>query len=642
MIAMLREIKQTALWQATLDSLAAHVAVLDDTGKIIAVNAPWRRFAEAEGSGEDWIGADYIRVCERSDDPVAVQAATGLSEMLAGERDYLELEYPCHSATDQRWFLLRATRNEGSGPARLVLSHEAITPLRVAQAAASLQAALLDEIDAAVILTDQHRTVLSWNLGAEQLYGWTSEEAVGEWLPSLISPDGQEQLPLPATGEEEGRLRAECQLRRRDGSTFPAHIRTSVINRPDSAPLFVGVSIDISERKATDQALLRARNYLRAVTDNMGDGLCTLDADGRVMYMNQVAQELLGWSLEELQGEALHEVMHAGLFADAESPMRSASIAHACRGREVMRVADDVFVCRGGRPLPVAYTAAPFETEEGTEGCVIVFQDMTARKAEADRIKRDLEKLIWVNRVQEALRHEWFVLHGQPIIDVSTGAVVQCELLIRMQRPDQDGTPGELISPGRFLPIAEEYGFITEIDRWVVDRAAEMAAGGMAVELNVSARSISDPLFSEHVRSALTRTGANPQALVFEITETALIGDEQSARKFAEELHGLGCGVALDDFGTGYGGFTYLKHLPIDSLKIDIEFVRDLSHNEASHRVVEAVVGLARGFGLKTVAEGVEDKETLEVLRRLGVDYAQGYHIGRPAPLDPPAERAGG
>src|SRR4030088_544056 len=107
MVAMLREIKQTALWQATLDSLAAHVAVLDDTGRIIAVNASWRRFAEAEGRGGDRIGAGYIPICERADDPVAVQAPTGLSEMLAGERDYLELEYPCHSAADQRWFLLR-------------------------------------------------------------------------------------------------------------------------------------------------------------------------------------------------------------------------------------------------------------------------------------------------------------------------------------------------------------------------------------------------------------------------------------------------------------------------------------------------------------------------------------------------------
>ncbi len=121
--------------------------------------------------------------------------------------------------------------------------------------------------------------------------------------------------------------------------------------------------------------------------------------------------------------------------------------------------------------------------------------------------------------------------------------------------------------------------------------------------------------------------------MIFEITETALIGDETAGREFVERLHALGCGIALDDFGTGYGGFTYLKQLPVDCLKIDVEFVRDLSTNPASHHVVEAIIALARSFDVKSVAEGVEDAETLQLLRRMGVDRAQGYHIGRPAPL---------
>ncbi len=123
--------------------------------------------------------------------------------------------------------------------------------------------------------------------------------------------------------------------------------------------------------------------------------------------------------------------------------------------------------------------------------------------------------------------------------------------------------------------------------------------------------------------------------MVFEITETALLQDEKRARHFVTQLHDMGCKVALDDFGTGYGGFTYLKQLPIDYLKIDIEFVRDLTSNPASRNVVEAIVKLARDFGIKTVAEGVEDKATLSLLRDLGVDQAQGFHISRPAPIEP-------
>ena len=137
-----------------------------------------------------------------------------------------------------------------------------------------------------------------------------------------------------------------------------------------------------------------------------------------------------------------------------------------------------------------------------------------------------------------------------------------------------------------------------------------------------------------HIEGCLARYEADPALVVFEITETAILEDEDAAERFARRLRQLGCKLALDDFGTGYGGFTYLKRLPIDFLKIDIEFVRDLATNRASRHVVEAVVGLARGFGLKTVGEGVEDPEAYALLRELGVDYAQGYHIARPAPLE--------
>ena len=121
---------------------------------------------------------------------------------------------------------------------------------------------------------------------------------------------------------------------------------------------------------------------------------------------------------------------------------------------------------------------------------------------------------------------------------------------------------------------------------------------------------------------------------MFEITETALVSDDPAARAFVESLHALGCKIALDDFGTGYGGFTYVKQLPVDFLKIDIEFVRDVRTNSASRNVIQAIVSLATGFGLETVGEGVEDEESLDLLRELGVNYGQGFHIGRPAPLE--------
>ena len=229
-----------------------------------------------------------------------------------------------------------------------------------------------------------------------------------------------------------------------------------------------------------------------------------------------------------------------------------------------------------------------------------------------------------------------FVLYAQPIVDLRTSEVVQHELLLRLREPD-----GKIVGPGAYLHIAEQYGLIGEIDRWVVERGTEIAATGRPVEINLSARSVGDEGILAHIERCIKQSGVDPNLLVFEITETALIGDEAAALAFTERLHALGCKLALDDFGTGYGGFTYLKQLPLDFLKIDIEFVRDLASNPASHHVVEAVVALARGFGLKTIGEGVEDAETFKLLRELGVDFAQGYHIARPGPLDQTALETG-
>jgi PAS domain S-box-containing protein len=501
-----------------------------------------------------------------------------------------------------------------------------------AQEQAVLQAELLDEIDVAVIVTDADMKVVSWNAGAERLYEWRAEEAIGRNPIEHEAGEARSHEPALAALREDGRSESEYMVRRKDGSTFPAHIRNRVmLDQDGGVKAFVSVSMDISERKESERALLSARNHLRAVTDSMGEAVYAADGEGHLTYLNQAAEDLLGWSLDDMRGHLLHDLVHhrradGSLFPIEECPIRSAWL----NGRTV-RVEDDMFIRRDGSELAVAYTAAPFATDDGVQGCVVVFEDITERKAAALTVERDLKKLGWVDAIQAALNEERFVLHAQPIIDLHTGQIVQRELLLRMLSAEKSG---ELIAPGTFLPVAEEYGLITEIDRWVIDRSAEIASAGRSVQVNVSARSISDPSLVDYVGHAIVRTGADPATLVFEITETSLVSDEKAARAFVEGLHELGCQVALDDFGTGYGGFTYLKQLPIDYLKIDIEFVRDLRENAASRNVVRGIVNLAHGFGLRTIGEGVEDQDTLDQLRELGVDYAQGYHIGRPSQLE--------
>jgi EAL domain-containing protein (putative c-di-GMP-specific phosphodiesterase class I) len=256
--------------------------------------------------------------------------------------------------------------------------------------------------------------------------------------------------------------------------------------------------------------------------------------------------------------------------------------------------------------------------------------DATGIREEEQRLRDQVEALSWLRRVEDALAEDRLLLYAQPIVDLRTGEVVQRELLLRVRETD-----GSIALPTPYLVAAERHGLIGDIDRWVVRQAVAMAAAGAPVEVNVSAASLSDARLLAEIERSLADSGADPGSLVLEITETAIVEDEAAASAFVHRLHQLGCAVALDDFGTGYGGFTYLKHLPVDFLKIDREFVRDLQVNDASRHVVQAVVNLAHGFGLHTVAEGVEDQVTLDLLVELGVDLAQGYHLGRPAPTGP-------
>jgi EAL domain-containing protein (putative c-di-GMP-specific phosphodiesterase class I) len=338
-----------------------------------------------------------------------------------------------------------------------------------------------------------------------------------------------------------------------------------------------------------------------------------------------------------IKGHPLDPTIHNPGARAATDPVGDSRILDARQGC-VVQAADDVFICSDGTELPVSYTATPLASDSEGEGCVVVFADISDRKASERAVASDLEKLACAGRIEEALANDGFVLHAQPILDLRSGQVVQQELLIRM-RPAGDASDSNLIPPGDFLPVAEEFGLITEIDRWVIDQATELAATGLEVELNISGRSIDDPLLVDYIEAAIERTGADPRSLIFEITETTMIASEAAARDFVERLHLLGCKLALDDFGTGYGGFTYVKHLPIDFLKIDVEFIGDLRHSSASRKVVQAIVRLAQGFGLKTVAEGVEDEQTLQTVRELGVSRAQGFHIGRPAV--PPTAKQG-
>jgi diguanylate cyclase (GGDEF)-like protein/PAS domain S-box-containing protein len=247
---------------------------------------------------------------------------------------------------------------------------------------------------------------------------------------------------------------------------------------------------------------------------------------------------------------------------------------------------------------------------------------------------RASSRLADAERIQRALTHDQFELHGQPIVDLATNEISAYELLLRLRTDD-----GRLLQPSAFLYVAERFGTILAIDCWVVRQAvaliARQAKAGRSLTLNVniSAKSIGNPQFVTVIDRAIADAHIDPACLVFELTETAAIGNIEHAKAFTMELKSRGCRFALDDFGSGFGSFFYLKHLPFDYFKIDGDFIGGLGVNAIDQLVVDAIVGIAKGMGKKTVAEFVTDEGMMQRLRDSGIDYAQGFHVGASRPI---------
>jgi EAL domain-containing protein (putative c-di-GMP-specific phosphodiesterase class I)/GGDEF domain-containing protein len=234
-------------------------------------------------------------------------------------------------------------------------------------------------------------------------------------------------------------------------------------------------------------------------------------------------------------------------------------------------------------------------------------------------------------RVATALGAAGFTLFAQPILELQTNTVARHELLLRVV--DEVNGPH---SPIAVLDTAERLDAVFEIDLWVMERAMQLAQQHptRALQVNLSGRSVGDPRLTGAVDRLLDRYGVDPEQLTFEITETALIGNLSEARRFSDRIRDLGAQLALDDFGSGYASFRYLKQFPIDLVKIDGEYVAELAHNPQDQVLVRALVQVCQAYGIHTVAEFVQDERTLRLLREFGVDYAQGFLIGRPEPAE--------
>ena len=224
-----------------------------------------------------------------------------------------------------------------------------------------------------------------------------------------------------------------------------------------------------------------------------------------------------------------------------------------------------------------------------------------------------------------------FQILYQPIVSLQSNQVQAYEVLLRLPTDD-----GKTIKPGGFIPAAERFGLMQNVDRWIVRQSmqylAELHSNNIQIQfaINLSGCAVDDPELLALIQGILKDTGLDPAALTFEITEDVAIANLQAARRFINHLKDLGCRMALDDFGSGFCSFTYLKHLPVDALKIDGSFIQGLTHTKVDQAMVQSMNAIAHAMGKTTIAEFVENKETWRLLKDYGVDFAQGHYLGKP------------
>ena len=539
--------------------------------------------------------------------------------------------------------------------------------------------AILDNAAEGIITIDERGTIEIFNNAAQQLFGYSAEEAIGHNV-SLIVPHPHKENHdaylerYAETGEQRimGAAR-EVDGQHKDGSLFPISLKVSEINIAGRR-LFTALVEDIGERKAM-------MDYLRHLAEH--DTVTGLF--NRQYFLAELERAVA-------RSRRMPEECCSLLYIDLDNfKYVNDTLGHQAGDRVLMEVSDlldrrsrkaDLLARLGGDEFAVllynldlagAETAADgfrqmladyvfkYEGKVVDVGCSIGVAQLTdhvkdkeelmsqadvachiAKRGGRNRVhvyqRRDQERVAtmetdmgWSLRIKAAIEEGHFRFARQPIADAHSGEVRGYEILLRME--DEHG---DLIMPAGFLPAAERFGLLTAIDHWVVKHAIADLAGRLGDEpklryaINLSAKAIDDGTIFTTISDALEANHVPAEALTFEVTETQAVANLAHAVEFLKKLRILGCRTALDDFGAGYCSFAYLKEMPVDHVKIDGSFVRNICDNDLQRAMVKAMVDIAGTIGIRTVAEFVEDEQCLEVLRGLGVDAVQGYLIGRP------------
>ncbi|WP_245652136.1 putative bifunctional diguanylate cyclase/phosphodiesterase [Methylophaga muralis] len=452
------------------------------------------------------------------------------------------------------------------------------------------------------------------------------------WLHSRLEHDNQQAVILSVGLDMTDKKEAEKRIvwmaehdpltdlcnRRKFIEEFEKSLRMAIRYHHQNTLLYLDLDQfkdinDTSGHRAGDELLILVARTLKRVTRFTdlvarlgGDEFAILmpesDVDGAITLAKKVIHELSTIQLE--YGAVQHKVSTS--IGIVHFPLQDASI------HELMGFAD----------------LAMYQAKALGKGNFHIF-------SVDDRTREQLEaRVLWKHRIEQALEQDLFVLFYQPILELDNNKIEHYEVLIRMRDPHT----GEMRLPGKFIQIAEQVGLIQQIDHYVIKHALKQLGllqkqkPNISFAINLSGLVIDTSRLLPLLESTIAEYQVDPNGIIFEITETVAVSNLQQAKAMMQAIKALGCRFSLDDFGVGFSSFNYMRELPVDIIKIDGIFIKNLDKNADDQLFVKALVDVAKGLNRKTTAEFVENADILALLRGYGVDFGQGYYIGRPQP----------
>ncbi|MFO0909554.1 MAG: EAL domain-containing protein [Isosphaeraceae bacterium] len=562
---MLRKEKESlarlhAFLQSTLDALAIRIAILDNEGNILAVNAAWRTLGGVDPlAGRACnVGSNYLEACTSGViDPAAdaLVIADGIREVMAQSRPEYSREYVGQAEESQRWFNVRITRFGEADNVRVVVAHEDITTRKAAEAQ------LLHEAYHDVLTGLPNRALFSDSLGRAVTRAKRSDDY--QFAVLFMDLDG-----FKVVNDSLGHMAGD-------------HLLMGISRR-----------IEACVRPSDTVARLGGDEFAVLVND-------TRDVNDALLLVERIQREL---EVPFLLGG--HEVFTSASIGIAVSDARYE------RPVEMLRDAD----------------TAMYRAKAMGKAHHVVF-DQAMHTSVVHRLKLETD-------LRRALEREEFWVAYQPIVELANEQIAGFEALVRWNHPERG-----LVSPGEFIPAAEETGLIIPLDLWVIREAcrqlaiwhAEFAhADPLMLSVNLSSQQFAQSKLLDRLDQIIHDTGVGPEHVKLEVTESVLMGHADSAAAKLRQLKDRGFKLSMDDFGTGYSSLSYLHQFPCNVLKIDRSFVSRIGPRGENSEIVATIIALAHNLGMKVVAEGVETAEQAARLRALHCEYGQGYYFSKP------------